>query len=146
MRRVVARLRVGMCLLSVAIALASSGCIQVSPSAEILDCAMAFAEATSSRDLSAMTDLTVNRPADWETVMANAEFAWHDLSVVGIERIGDRAQVSIELEPLAHEVDAFDEPDDQSQLPASERLTWVIELQRVEGQWLVDLGRTLAAE
>jgi len=126
--------------------LAVSGCIQVSPHAEIIDCAVAFAEAVLARDLSAVADLTFNRPEGWEEVIANGEFALYDVSIVDVERMQERARVSIELREQPQETDEFDEVADDAELMTSETFTLAIELQRIDGTWLVDLGRTLGIE
>ena len=154
--------RAVICMLSLAVALFAPGCIRVSKSAEVVDCALAFVDAVSSGDLSAIADLTFNRPSGWEMAIAGAESVWHGFSVVEAHRPGDQAPVSIELELaqrqeqelglVLQETGLIDEPGDldlhelHGDYSMSERLTWVIELRRIEGQWFVDLGRTLGVE
>lgn len=133
------------------VSLSLSGCIRVSPNAEVVDCALAFLDAVASGDLTAMTELTFNRPDGWEIAVGALQGA----SVVGVERSGDRAQVSVRLERGAggSTERATDESTEefldevglteQSGQASGEELIWVVDLQRIKGTWLVDLAKAL---
>jgi hypothetical protein len=139
-----------------------SGCIRLSPNAEVVDCALAFLDAIASGDLTAIAELTVNRPVGWEIAVGNL----HGATVIGVQRSGDRAQVRVRLEhgtegsaerskeeltgrAAEESIDEFlDEageagPTELDGQPLREELVWIVDLQRVNGTWLVDLTRTL---